>query len=93
MDANLASMPHADFVHLRAHSAYSLSEGAIKVKKLVDLAKGSDMPALGIADTGNLFGGLEFSYAAIEAGRAADHRLRSGRAPRRRGWGHGRARR
>ncbi len=68
MDANLASMPHADFVHLRAHSAYSLSEGAIKVKKLVDLAKGSDMPALGIADTGNLFGGLEFSYAAIDAG-------------------------
>ena len=35
MDANLASMSHADFVHLRAHSAYSLSEGAIKVKKLV----------------------------------------------------------
>ncbi len=28
-------MPHADFVHLRVHSAYSLSAGAIKVKELV----------------------------------------------------------
>jgi DNA polymerase-3 subunit alpha len=61
-------MPHASFVHLRAHSAYSLSEGAIKIKKLVELAKGSDMPALGIADTGNLFGALEFSGACADAG-------------------------
>ena len=28
-------MSHADFVHLRVHSAYSLSEGAIKIKELV----------------------------------------------------------
>ena len=33
-------MPYADFVHLRVHSAYSLSEGAIKNKHLVELAKG-----------------------------------------------------
>ena len=32
-------MPHADFVHLRVHSAYSLSEGAIKIKQLVELCK------------------------------------------------------
>ena len=31
-------MPHADFVHLRVHSAYSLSEGAIKVDQLPALA-------------------------------------------------------
>jgi DNA polymerase III subunit alpha len=41
-------MPHASFVHLRAHSAYSLSEGAIKVKKLVELARKNDMSALAI---------------------------------------------
>ncbi len=61
-------MPHADFVHLRAHSAYSLSAGAIKVKELVGLAKRHAMPALAITDSGNLFGALEFSQAASEAG-------------------------
>lgn len=24
-------MPHADFIHLRVHSSYSLAEGAIKI--------------------------------------------------------------
>ncbi len=61
-------MPHADFVHLRVHSAYSLSEGAIKIKKLVELAGKNRMPAVAIADTGNLFGALEFSSAAVDAG-------------------------
>ncbi len=61
-------MPHADFVHLRAHSAYSLSAGAIKVKELVGLAKRHAMPALAITDSGNLFGALEFAQAASEAG-------------------------
>ena len=54
-------MPHADFVHLRVHSAYSLSEGAIKADKIAALAKDAFMPAVAITDTGNLFGALEFS--------------------------------
>src|ERR1700760_4659983 len=54
-------MPHADFVHLRVHSAYSLSEGAIKVDKIAALARAASMPAVAITDTGNLFGALEFS--------------------------------
>ncbi len=61
-------MPHADFVHLRVHSAYSLSEGAIKIKALVELAKRHGMPAVAITDTGNLFGALEFAQAAEAAG-------------------------
>ena len=32
-------MSHADFVHLRVHSAYSLSEGAIKADKIPALAR------------------------------------------------------
>jgi DNA polymerase III subunit alpha len=59
---------HADFVHLRAHSAYSLSAGAIKVKELVGLAKKHGMPALALTDAGNLFGALEFAQAASDAG-------------------------
>src|SRR3954469_24543171 len=61
-------MPHSDFVHLRVHSAYSLSEGAIKLKDLVKLAAKKGMPAVAITDTGNLFGALEFSLAAADAG-------------------------
>jgi DNA polymerase III subunit alpha len=61
-------MPHADFVHLRVHSAYSLSEGAIKIKALVELAKKNAMPAVAIADSGNLFGALEFALTAEAAG-------------------------
>jgi DNA polymerase III subunit alpha len=59
---------HTDFVHLRAHSAYSLSAGAIKVKELVGLAKKHGMPALALTDAGNLFGALEFAQAAGDAG-------------------------
>jgi DNA polymerase-3 subunit alpha len=61
-------LAHADFVHLRVHSAYSLSAGAIKVKQLVALCKQHRMPAVAIADTGNLFGALEFAQACIDAG-------------------------
>ena len=61
-------MAHADFVHLRVHSAYSLSEGAIPVKTLVDLCVDRKMPATAITDTNNLFGALEFAGAAAKAG-------------------------
>ena len=54
-------MPHADFVHLRVHSAYSLSQGAIRVPEIAALARAAQMPAVAITDTGNLFGALEFS--------------------------------
>jgi DNA polymerase-3 subunit alpha len=49
------------FVHLRVHSAYSLSEGAIKPEKIAALARDAGMPAVAITDTANLFGALEFS--------------------------------
>ncbi len=49
------------FVHLRAHSAYSLLEGALTVERLAALAVADAMPALAITDTNNLFGALEFS--------------------------------
>src|ERR1044072_3183074 len=61
-------MPLADFVHLRVHTAYSLSAGAIKVKELVQLCRGEAMPAVAITDSGNLFGALEFAIACAEAG-------------------------
>ncbi|HKS90252.1 MAG TPA: DNA polymerase III subunit alpha, partial [Stellaceae bacterium] len=61
-------MPLADFVHLRTHSAYSLSSGAIRVKELVQLCRSEAMPAVAITDSGNLFGALEFATACAESG-------------------------
>jgi DNA polymerase III subunit alpha len=56
------------FIHLRVHSAYSLSEGAVHIKQMASLARDHKMPAVAITDTGNLFGALEFSEAMMERG-------------------------
>ena len=56
------------FIHLRNHSAYSLSEGALQIKALAQLTRDALMPAVAITDTGNLFGALEFSDAMAEKG-------------------------
>src|SRR5246127_5987167 len=61
-------MPLADFVHLRVHTAYSLSAGAVRIKELVGLCKAERMPAVAITDTGNLFGALEFATTCSAAG-------------------------
>jgi DNA polymerase-3 subunit alpha len=61
-------MPYADFVHLRVHSAFSLSEGAIKPDKIAALARELAMPAVAITDTSNMFGALEFSQYCTSAG-------------------------
>jgi len=56
------------FIHLHVHSAYSLLEGALQLAKLLELAKADKQPAIGIADTNNLFGALEFSEKAAGKG-------------------------
>ena len=59
---------HAEFVHLRVHSAYSLSEGAIRVKELPGLCRDNAMPAVAVTDTNNLFGAMEYSGALSASG-------------------------
>ena len=49
------------FVHLRVHSAYSLLEGAIRVKELAELCAKNAMPAVAVTDTNNLFGAVEIA--------------------------------
>jgi DNA polymerase III subunit alpha len=56
------------FVHLRVRSAYSLLEGAIKPGDLGGLAAAAGMPAVGLADRGNLFGALEISQGLKDKG-------------------------
>ena len=61
-------MPLADFIHLKVRSAYSLTEGANKIDKVVALAKENAMPAVAVTDRNNLFGALEFAQYASKAG-------------------------
>ncbi|GLR67041.1 DNA-directed DNA polymerase [Acidocella aquatica] len=61
-------MPYENFVHLRVHSAFSLSEGAIKPDKIAALARELSMPAVAITDSSNMFGALEFSQYCTSAG-------------------------
>src|SRR5665213_760091 len=61
-------MPGPGFIHLHIHSEYSLREGALKLDALWALAKADHQPALGIADTNNLFGALEVSEKAAGKG-------------------------
>ena len=61
-------MTSSPFIHLRVHTAYSLSTGAIRVADLVELCTAYRMPAVAITDNANLFGGMEFSTALARAG-------------------------
>ncbi len=56
------------FVHLRLHSAYSLLEGALPLKKILRKAAADGQPAIAITDTNNLFVALEFSQYAVGDG-------------------------
>ena len=56
------------FIHLHLHSAYSLAEGAIKVKDLVKACVKQGMPAVAVTDSSNMFGALEFAMEASKAG-------------------------
>jgi DNA polymerase-3 subunit alpha len=61
-------MLQPQFIHLRVHTAYSLSEGAIRVKELPSLCKSLGMPAIAVTDTDNVFGAMEVSNVLREKG-------------------------
>ncbi len=65
---SLSPLTYDGFVHLRVHSAYSLTEGAILMKNVAKLCQKHKMPAVALTDTNNLFGALEFSLSAADAG-------------------------
>ena len=58
----------ADYVELRGHSWYSFGAGASSTADLVERAAGLEYPALGLTDTSNLCGAMEFSQQCRDAG-------------------------
>jgi DNA polymerase-3 subunit alpha len=57
-----------DFVHLHAHSHYTLLESTTTVKGLVAQTKTLGMDAVALTDRGNLFGAFEFASECKDKG-------------------------
>ncbi|MBK8189432.1 MAG: DNA polymerase III subunit alpha [Vampirovibrionales bacterium] len=72
-----SSAPHAaapgqaqtrPFAPLTSHSHYSMLEGASKIPDLIAIAQEKGFPAMGLTDSGVMYGALEFYNAAKNAG-------------------------
>jgi len=56
------------FIHLRVHTEYSLVDGVVCVKPLMQALAGDNMPAVALTDQSNLFAMVKFTRAALAAG-------------------------
>lgn len=56
------------FVHLHCHSEYSLLEASTRIKAMVKKASELGMPGIALTDNGNMFGAIEFYFAAKDKG-------------------------
>ncbi len=61
-------MSPGKFTHLHVHTHFSLLDGAVRIKDLVEKAKAQGSSAVAITDHGNLFGIVPFYQAAVKAG-------------------------
>lgn len=57
-----------NFIHLRLHTAYSLSDGLLSIPALLTRACQYRMGALGISDQSNLYAAIKFYQEAIRSG-------------------------
>ena len=57
-----------NFNHLKVHTQYSICEGAIKIDELVNYCKLNKIKTIGLADSYNLCGALEFSEKISKVG-------------------------
>jgi DNA polymerase III subunit alpha len=64
----MAESNNQKFNHLKIHSQYSICEGAIKIENLRDFCKDNKISCLGISDTSNLCGALEFAENISKVG-------------------------
>ena len=61
-------MPAANFVHLRLHTEFSLSDSLVRIKSLIKRVAELNMPACAITDQTNFYGLIKFYKAAQGAG-------------------------
>ena len=58
----------APFVHLHLHTEYSLVDGTVRIKPLMEKARELGTPAVAMTDQHNLFALVKFYRAAEAAG-------------------------
>ena len=58
----------ANFVHLRFHSEYSITDGIVRLDPILEAVAAQGGVALGLTDSMNIFGGLRFYSHAIADG-------------------------
>ena len=56
------------FNHLKIHTQYSICEGAIKIDEIKEFCKENKIKSLGLCDTSNLCGALEFAEKISKSG-------------------------
>tara|TARA_Y100000590_G_scaffold102995_1_gene117113 strand:+ start:1845 stop:5255 length:3411 start_codon:yes stop_codon:yes gene_type:complete len=56
------------FNHFKVHTQYSICEGAVKIEQLKNFCKANKIKSLGLSDTYNLSGALEFSEMLSSVG-------------------------
>ena len=61
-------MPAPNFVHLRLHSEYSVTDGIVRLNSAIKQAAADGMVALALTDLANLFGMVKFYSGARSAG-------------------------
>jgi len=54
------------FAHLHVHTEFSLLDGAIRIKQMLDKARGLGMDSVAITDHGNIFGAVQFFGLAVK---------------------------
>ena len=57
-----------NFNHLKVHTQYSICEGATKIDDIQEYSKKNKLKSLGLCDTSNLCGALEFAEKISKAG-------------------------
>ena len=57
-----------NFNHLKIHTQYSICEGTVKIEELKDYCKKNKIKSVGLSDTSNLCGALEFSENISKSG-------------------------
>ena len=58
----------ANFVHLKIHTEYSMIDGLVRIKPLVERIKALGMTAVAVTDHANLFALVKFYKASLAAG-------------------------
>ena len=60
-------LTHKEFTHLKIHTQYSICEGALRTSDLAKFCKTNKIKSVGLCDSNNLCGALEFSESIAKS--------------------------